>query len=127
MSGRTRQHGHSAIEGVAHCVTRPAVMPHKRGMQPPPQDANALAKTLYRLRWELKLLHNKRAPLVVLLDRYDSALVRLRRQYDEYAAALEALDPQMFAQLEDDRREFDDPKRALEWAQRGAFDREVES
>lgn len=63
---------------------------------------------------------NRRAQLVILLDRYDQRVVAMRRQFDEYAAALEALDPERYAALVEDRKQQDNPIAALEWAQKGS-------
>lgn len=96
----------------------PAVQPHRRGMHPPPTDPTLLAKNCYRLAWELHCLLNRRASLSVLLDSYDQRVAKLRREFDEYGAALEAIDPERFARVEQNRRDMADPVKALALAKR---------
>jgi hypothetical protein len=100
-------------------VPLPAVMPHKPGHQPMPQDARKLKKELTRLNWSLRLVVASRATLVVLVDRKDKQIAELRRQRDAYADALQSMDPELFEQAEQQRRDWDNPKLLLEWAQRG--------
>jgi hypothetical protein len=93
-------------------------VPYRRGLQPPPSDKAKLRKELTRLNYAIRVLHGRRATLVVLLDRQDQQLVLLRRQRDAYANALQDLDPEAYASAEAQRREWDDPKKALAWASR---------
>jgi hypothetical protein len=97
----------------------PAVMPHKPAMQPPPQDARKLKKLLTKLNWDLRLVVASRADLVVLADRRDRQIAKLRRERDAYADALQSMDPELYEQAEQQRRDWDNPKLLLEWAQRG--------
>lgn len=113
------QHGHSANAGS---WTRPAVMPHARGMQPPPQDAKQLYRHLTALSWAIHCLHGSRAKVALVADRYDQRLARMRREHDAYSSALEALDPALFARAEARRRDYDDPIAAFAWAQKGSTD-----
>jgi hypothetical protein len=100
----------------------PAVMPHKPAMQPPPQDKRQLAKECTRLAWSIHCLQNTRAKSVLILERQTAKLIELRRQHDAYACALQDMDPEMFANIEAQKREWDDPIRALQWAEKGSTD-----
>ncbi len=102
--------------------TWPAVHAHARGMHPPPQDAQKLYRECTRLAWAIHCHLASRAKLAVLLDRSDVKLHAWRRQHDEYSAALEALSPELHARAEERRRDYDDPLKALKWAQRGHDD-----
>jgi hypothetical protein len=93
-------------------------------MHPPPQDAQNLYRECTRLAWALHCLLGARAKLVIVVDRYDQRVATMRRQHDEYSAALEALSPELHARAEERRRDYDDPIRALKWAQ-GGHDDEV--
>lgn len=99
-----------------------AAMPHKPGMQPPPADLKQLAKECTRLAWSIHCLQNTRAQSVLILERQTTKLIQLRRQHDAYACALQDADPAAFARVEQQRREWDDPIRALQWAERGSID-----
>lgn len=96
----------------------PAVMPHTPGMQPPPNDPRKLRRELCRLNWALHCILGSRAQLVILLDHKDRQVAQMRRERDAYANALEALDADLFALCEQERRDYDDPIKALKWAQR---------
>lgn len=100
----------------------PAAMPYARGLQPPPQDKKKLKRECTRLAWAIHCLQNSRAKLVLLLDRKTTQLHRLRREHDEFANALQDMDPQAFDDVEAQRREWDDPIRALQWAQKADVD-----
>jgi hypothetical protein len=102
----------------------PAIMPYARGMQPIPQDARKLKKLLTKLNWDLRLVVASRADLVVLTDRRDKQIARLRRERDAYADALQSMDPELYEQAEQQRRDWDNPKLLLEWAQRGGPEHE---
>jgi len=115
----------SPVEPNTRSVGWPAVMPYGRGLQPPPQDKRKLRRELCRLNWALHCLLNSRAKLVILVDRKDRQVIQLRRERDAYAVALEAIDPELFELCEQERRAYDDPIRALEWAQRTGGDEDV--
>lgn len=91
---------------------------YRRGMQPKPSNPRDLYRECNRLTWALHVLAGKRATLGVLCDRYDQKRAALRRELDAASIALEAVAPEKFAQVEQRRRDLDDPKKALEWAQR---------
>jgi hypothetical protein len=110
------------------CLFPPThVLPFHRGSQPPPNDKRKLRKELYRLNWALHCLHGVRSKLVLLLDRKDAQLIALRRERDAYANALQDLDPEAYEAAEQDRRDMDNPRRAIEWELRGSFDGGEES
>lgn len=99
-------------------------MPHKPAMQPPPQDKRKLAKECTRLAFAIHCLQNTRAKSVLILERQTAKLIQLRRQHDEYANALQDMDPALFAIVEQRKREWDNPIAALQWAERGSIDDE---
>jgi hypothetical protein len=103
----------------------PPVMPHKPGMQPLPQDPRKLRRELCRLNWSLHCILGVRAKLVLLVDRKDKQIAQIRRERDAYADALEAIDPALFELCEQERRDYDNPIKALEWAQRTGGDDDV--
>lgn len=115
------RHSHSSRNTRYFPVTH--VLQFPRGLQPPPQDKRKLRKELTRLNYAIRILHGRRADAVVLLDRYDRRLTLLRRERDAYANALQDMDPEAYASAEEERREWDDPKKALSWSQRGGGDR----
>lgn len=102
----------------AGSVKWPAVMPHKPAMQPESQDPLQLWKACIRLAWLLRHAVHKRANAVLLADRCDKQVNALRRELDMYLAALEAVDPERFASVEQSRREWDDPIKALAFAEK---------
>jgi hypothetical protein len=112
----------SQVEPNTRTSPWPAVLPHVRGMQPPPADKRKLAKECTRLAWSIHCLQNVRARSVLILERQTSKLIQLRRQHDEYACALQDADPVLFAEVEQQRREWDDPIAALKWAEKGSTD-----
>jgi hypothetical protein len=112
-------HRSGTYQANASSLGWPAVMPHRPAMQPPPQDARKLKKELTRLNWSLRLVVAARATLVVLVDRKDKQIAELRRQRDAYADALQSMDPVLYEQAEQQRRDWDNPKLLLEWASRG--------
>lgn len=87
-------------------------------MQPPPQDPRRLRRELCRLNWSIHCLLGSRATVVLLLDRKDRQLAQLRRERDAYADALQDAAPDLYALCEQERRDYDDPIRALQWAQK---------
>ena len=93
------------------------VLGHKRGLQPPPQDVRKLYKECTRLAWAIRCALGPRQKLAIVLDRYDTKLAALRRQHDLCTAALEALDPELFARAEQHRRDLDDPLKVLAFEQ----------
>ena len=114
--------GHSYTTANARSLSWPAVMPYARGLQPPPQDKKKLKRECTRLAWAIHCLQNSRAKLVLLLDRKTTQLHRLRREHDDLANALQDMDTQAFDDVEAQRREWDDPIRALQWAQKTDID-----
>lgn len=93
-----------------------AVLPYRRGMHPPPQDAKKVYRELIRLSWQLHCLGNERAKLVCVVARYEQKINGLRREHDSYANALQDLDPELFERAEERRRDYDNPRKAIEWA-----------
>jgi hypothetical protein len=99
----------------------PSVMPYGRGMQPPPQNPRKLKHECTRLAWALHILQNERSKLVTLCERKTAQVIALRRQHDAYACALQDADPVLYAEVEAQKREWDDPIKALQWASRREF------
>lgn len=97
-------------------------MPYSRGLQPPPNDPRKLKKECTRIAWALHCLQEQRAKLVVLCERKTAQMIALRRQHDAYSCALQDMDPVLFAEVEQRKRDWDDPGKALAWAQRGDID-----
>lgn len=123
MSGRytVSPFGRSAAEPNTRTSTVRTAMPFSRGMQPPPNDPRRLRKEVFRLDWAIHCLLGSRATVVILLDRKDRQLIQLRRERDAYAMALQDMAPELFALCEEERRQFDDPIKALKWASRTEF------
>jgi hypothetical protein len=113
---------HSAAAPNAGSSIWPAVLPYVRGLQPPPQDKRKLKRECTRLAWAIHCLQNLRAKSVLIVERQTAKLHQLRREHDEYAMALQDMDPAAFDDVEAQRREWDDPIKALQWAQRGDVD-----
>lgn len=95
-----------------------AVMPFDRGKQPKPNNVNALVRECNRLAWAIHCLQNDRAKQSWVLDNMDRKLNRMRREWLEYAAAIEAMSPERFAEVEQWKRQHDDPIAALQHAQK---------
>lgn len=116
-----RRSHHASRGGHANADTSsrwPAVHPYKRGLQPPPNDPKRLYKECNRIAWALRCKAKPRAQLALVLDRYDTQIVALRRQHDEYLAALEALDADLHRRALGHLRELDNPRMAIEWERR---------
>lgn len=75
-----------------------------------------LWKECLRLLWALRVLDESRSKTVVLCDHQDRKRHWLRRELDAHMVALEAVDAEKFASVEEHRRNLDDPIRALEFA-----------
>jgi hypothetical protein len=92
---------------------------YRRGMQPKSTDPRSLYRETVRLSWAIHCLHVERSRLVLVLDRWDQRLAKLRREHDDAATQLEHTSPELFARAEERRREMDNPRKALEWSQKG--------
>lgn len=108
----------STSRPIASVVSSTQASPYRRGMQPLPTDKWKLRKELTRLNFALHCLHGVRSKLAVLLDRKDAQLVQTRRQRDAVANALQDLDPELYAVAEQERRDMDNPRKAIEWSMR---------
>lgn len=117
MTGPKHRHWSDRSDSVLSAS--PARPSYSRGMHPKPQDARSLYRNLTRIAWELHVVANRRAPLVIMVDRFDARIIELRRQHDEYALALEAADHDLYARAMERKRDLDNPQKALEWSLKG--------